>query len=154
LTHEHKRAFFHVRNGAEIVTEQRSITALVVSLIGGTLLLACLVTFPHLSHAYTDADAVQGKQLFEKRCTGCHSLDQNKEGPRLRGVYGRSVGKVSGFDYSVALRSSQLIWDDASLERWLSNPDSFIADNDMAFHVSKPDERAAIIRYLKTLSVN
>ena len=24
-----------------------------------------------------------GKLLFEKRCTGCHSLDKNKEGPRL-----------------------------------------------------------------------
>jgi cytochrome c2 len=40
------------------------------------------------------------------------------------------------------------------LDKWLTDPDSLIADNDMAFRVSKPDERADIIRYLKTLSVS
>ena len=99
------------------------------------------------------ADAEHGRQLFEKRCTGCHSLDQNKEGPHLRGVYGRQAGKISGFSYSAALQSSQLIWDDALLDKWLTNTDSLIADNDMAFRVSNPAERADIIRYLKTLSV-
>src|SRR5580700_6721367 len=28
-------------------------------------------------------DPVRGKELFEKRCGGCHSLDADKEGPRL-----------------------------------------------------------------------
>jgi cytochrome c len=46
-----------------------------------------------------------------------------------------------------------LTWDDALLDKWLTDTDSLIADNDMTFRVSKPDERADIIRYLKTLSV-
>lgn len=108
--------------------------------------------FPQLARAYADADADQGKQLFEKRCTGCHSLDQNKEGPRLRGVYGRQAGKTPGYTYSAALQSSQLIWDDASLDKWLTDPDSLIPDNNMAFHVPRLDERAEVIRYLKALS--
>jgi cytochrome c len=115
------------------------------------LILAAIIGFPRISRA--EADTLRGKQLFEKRCTGCHSLGQDKEGPRLRGVYGRQAGKVSGFKYSAALQSSVVTWDDASLDKWLTNPDSLIADNDMAFRVVKPDERADIIRFLKAVSL-
>jgi cytochrome c2 len=87
---------------------QQSITTIMVSLNAGILLFAGFVAFPHLSRAYGDADAEHGRQLFEQRCTGCHSLDQNKVGPHLRGVYGRQAGKVSSFNYSAALQSSQL----------------------------------------------
>jgi cytochrome c len=115
------------------------------------LILVAIIGFPRISRA--EADTLRGKQLFEKRCTGCHSLDQDKEGPRLRGVYGRQAGKVSGFKYSAGLQSSVVTWDDASLDKWLTNPDSLIADNDMAFRVVKPDERADIIRFLKAVSL-
>ena len=125
--------------------------AFVVGLSAGILILAAVILFPRVSRAEGDAD--RGKELFEKRCTGCHSLDQDKEGPRLRGVYGRKAGKVPGFTYSAALQSSAITWDDASLDKWLTNTDSLIADNDMAFRVVKPDERADIIRYLKAVSL-
>lgn len=123
----------------------------VVGLSAVILILAAVILFPRVSRAEGDAD--HGKELFEKRCTGCHSLDQDKEGPRLRGVYGRKAGKVPGFTYSAALQSSAITWDDASLDKWLTNPDSLIADNDMAFRVVNPDERADIIRYLKAVSL-
>jgi cytochrome c len=98
------------------------------------------------------ADAEHGQQLFEKRCTGCHSLDQDREGPRLRNVYGRKAGSVSTFKYSDALKSTQITWNDASLERWLANPEAVAPDTDMNFHVPKADERAAIIRFLRLSS--
>lgn len=125
--------------------------AFVIGFSAVILILAATVIFPRVSRAEADAD--RGKQLFEKRCTGCHSLDQDKEGPHLRGVYGRQAGKVSGFKYSAALQSSVVTWDDASLDKWLTNPDGLIADNDMAFRVVKPDERADIIRFLKAVSL-
>jgi cytochrome c len=101
-------------------------------------------------HAGGDAD--RGKQLFEKRCTGCHSLDQNKEGPRLRNVYGRRAGSIPTFNYSDALKSAHLTWDDVSLNQWLTDTESLVPDNDMSFHVPKADERADIIRFLKESS--
>ena len=125
--------------------------AFVVGLSAVILILAAVILFPRVSRAEADAD--HGKELFEKRCTGCHSLDQDKEGPRLRGVYGRKAGKVPGFTYSAPLQSSAITWDDASLDKWLTNTDSLIADNDMAFRVVNPDERADIIRYLKAVSL-
>jgi cytochrome c len=91
-----------------------------------------------------------GKQLFERRCTGCHSLDQDKEGPRLRTVYGRKAGSVPTFAYSDALRSAQWTWDDAALDRWLKSTNSVAPGNNMEFRVVSAEERAAIIGFLKS----
>ena len=44
-------------------------------------------------------DAVHGKELYESRCGGCHSLDQNRVGPKHRGVVGRKVASVPDYDY-------------------------------------------------------
>ena len=114
------------------------------------LLLLALVVFPKISSAAEEADL--GKQLFEKRCTGCHSLDRNKEGPNLKGVYGRQAGTAPNFNYSTALKSANFVWDDQRLEKWLTDTQSLVEDNNMDFHVPKPEERAAIIGYLKSLS--
>jgi cytochrome c len=94
-------------------------------------------------------DPVRGKALFEKRCTGCHALETNHEGPRLRGVYGRNAGSVVGFPYSDALKRAHIAWDEQALERWLTDPDAFLPGNNMDFLVPKPQERKDLIAYLK-----
>ena len=92
---------------------------------------------------------LSGKELFEKRCGGCHALDRDKEGPRLGGVYGRVAGSVDSFQYSEALKKSKITWTDATLDKWLTDTEKLVPDNDMSFHVEKPDERGEIIAYLK-----
>jgi cytochrome c len=94
----------------------------------------------------------QGKELFEKRCSGCHALDKEKEGPRLRGVYGRTSGTVPSFNYSEAIKAAHVTWDATTLDKWLADPETVVPDNDMAFQLVKADERAEIIAYLKQLS--
>ncbi len=94
--------------------------------------------------------ADRGKTLFEKRCTGCHSLDLDKEGPRLRTVYGRKAGTVASFQYSDAFKAAQFTWDDASLEKWLTDTESVLANNDMSFRVPSAQERADIIAFLRS----
>jgi cytochrome c len=91
-----------------------------------------------------------GRELFDKRCGGCHALDRDKEGPRLGGVYGRAAGSVTSFQYSVALKESKLVWMDETLDKWLTDPDKLVPDSDMAFHVESADERREIISYLKS----
>jgi cytochrome c len=93
-----------------------------------------------------------GKELFEKRCGGCHALDRDKEGPRLRGVYGRVAGSVDSFQYSEAVKKSKITWGDETLDKWLTDTEKVVPDNDMTFHVEKPDERREIIAYLKLSS--
>ena len=119
----------------------------VLGTFGAGFAFAILVASPGVSQ-----DASRGKEVFEKRCTGCHALDSDKEGPRLRGVYGRTSGAVESFSYSDALKKAGIQWDAESLDRWLTDPDKVVPDNDMAFRMVKADERSDIIAYLKGLS--
>jgi cytochrome c len=94
-------------------------------------------------------DPIRGKVAFEKRCTGCHAMDGDREGPRLAGIFGRKAGSVVGFDYSAGLKNSGLTWDEATLERWLKDPDVMVPDTKMDFLVPKAQERSDLIAYLK-----
>lgn len=96
-----------------------------------------------------EGDVVRGKAAFEKRCTGCHAMDADREGPRLKGVFGRKAGSVAGFNYSAGLKNSGMTWNDATLERWLSDPDLVVKDNNMSIGVPKAEERRDLIAYLK-----
>jgi cytochrome c len=94
-------------------------------------------------------DAARGKALYERRCTGCHAAEGKREGPRLAGVFGRKAGSVVGFDYSVGLKNSGMTWNEATLERWLSDPDMVVPDTKMDFPVPKAQDRSDLIAYLK-----
>jgi len=96
--------------------------------------------------------SLDGKELFARRCSGCHGTDSSKEGPRLRGVLGRRAGTVAGFQYSEALRNSGITWTEDLLAKWLENPEALVRDNDMEFRVSNADERAALVAWLKSLT--
>ena len=115
-------------------------------------LWVALFTFVALPRLGLADSGERGKELFEKRCSGCHALDKDKEGPRLRGVYGRTSGTVPSFKYSDALKAAHITWDATTLDKWLSGPDQFVPDTDMAFQLVKADERAEIIAYLKQVS--
>ncbi len=119
-----------------------------------------LATIPGLSNSLSaprkseDAlrDPKHGEELFQKRCGACHSLDREKEGPRLRGVFGRKAGTVATFNYSNALKSANVSWNADSLNQWLADTDRFIPDNDMNMSFKNPNEREDIIAYLRQLS--
>lgn len=102
------------------------------------------------AQADNTGNAVHGKELFGKRCTGCHSLTQDGEGPRLGGIVGRTSGTVPAYQYSAALRKAHIVWDETTLDKWLTNPDQMVPGTEMDFYVPKPEERLEIIRYLKS----
>jgi cytochrome c len=110
-----------------------------------------LIGVVNLTLGASGLDPVAGKDVFARRCSGCHAPDSDKEGPRLRGVLGRKAGSVAGFQYSDSLRNSGFVWDESSLNKWLENPQAVVKDNDMEFRVASPDERGALIAYLKSL---
>jgi cytochrome c len=115
----------------------------------GVLLLLASSVLPSAAEAQSGQD---GQALFQKRCSGCHALDADHEGPRLRGVVGRAAGTVKTFQYSEALKNANHVWDETNLNKWLTDPESVVPDNDMSFQVPKQEERLAIIAYLKSLS--
>ena len=97
------------------------------------------------------ADAVRGEALYNSRCIACHSADANRVGPMHRGVFGRAAGSVPDFNYSSAVRSSGVVWDEQTLDRWLADPKAFIPGQRMNFKVTDSADRADLIAYLKTL---
>jgi cytochrome c len=138
-----------------IKKRQLVIKAWGVSHLGASRALAVLALLASSVLLSTRAEG-QGEQdgqaLFQKRCTGCHALDADHEGPRLRGVVGRAAGTVNTFQYSEALKSAKYTWDEAKLDKWLTDTESVVPNNDMSFRVPKQEERAAIISYLRSLS--
>ena len=115
-----------------------------IALAAGAALLAAFA-----AEGGAKGDTVAGRSAFEKRCTGCHALDHEKTGPRLAGVVGRKAGIVSAFPYSDAVKKSAVVWNEAVLDKWLTDPETVIPDTDMAFRLDNPVERAAIIAFLK-----
>jgi cytochrome c len=119
---------------------------IVVVILAGFVLMAAGLSLSVAGRAQAQAD---GKALFEKRCGGCHALDRDKEGPRLGGVYGRTAGSVDSFQYSDALKKARIKWTEETLDKWLTDTEKLVPNNDMTFHVEKADERGEIIAYLK-----
>jgi cytochrome c len=122
-----------------------------VLLQGTTSAIATLFACSPLTTTLSAGD-VDGKALFEKRCTGCHAVNADHEGPCLQGVVGRRAGVVQIFEYSKAVQSAQFTWDADLLEKWLADPDALVPGTDMTFRVPKSEERPEIIAYLKTLT--
>lgn len=116
---------------------------------------ACLAAAPLLalcSSALAAGDAEVGLALYKARCSACHSLDYNGVGPAHRGVFERGAALAPGFAYSDALKSSHLIWDEASLERWLADPEKVAPGQRMGINVPDAKDRADLIAYLKKAS--
>ncbi|RWB00686.1 cytochrome c family protein [Mesorhizobium sp.] len=102
--------------------------------------------------AFAEGDAALGQRAFQ-RCSGCHSTaDQKKAGPGLGGIVGRPAGSMEGYRYSEALKSSGLVWDEATLDRFLAAPREGVPKTTMTMAVSKPEDRQNIVAYLKSLS--
>jgi len=114
---------------------------------GGALIVCCLLIRATAAQA---GDAERGRELYEARCTGCHSIEANRVGPMHRGLFGRKAGAVVDFAYSPALKASIIVWDEGTLDRWLAGPQKMIPGQRMNFSVDAPQDRADIIAYLKS----
>jgi cytochrome c len=93
-------------------------------------------------------DANRGETLYEA-CQDCHSLDKNDVGPRHRGVFGRKAASLPDYDYSDALKSANIVWNEETLDRWLTDPQAVAPGSKMFFHLDNPQDRADVIAYLK-----
>jgi cytochrome c len=95
-----------------------------------------------------EAQSQSGSDLFEESCSGCHVPAGGGQGPSLTGVVGRRAGSVTGFDYSPALKASGIVWTNANLDRFLTDPGKMVPGTAMPIHVTDAAQRAAIIGYL------
>ncbi|MEE2527186.1 cytochrome c family protein [Hyphobacterium sp. HN65] len=100
---------------------------------------------------YDTADYDAGRRQF-RRCSSCHTLDQNgshRVGPNLYGLFGREAGSADNFNYSNALSGAGFIWTPEQLDEWLANPREFLPGNRMSFvGLREEEDRRNVIAYL------
>lgn len=101
------------------------------------------------------ADAGAGQQKA-RVCMSCHDFQKggpNRIGPNLWGVVGRDVASVSGFAYSPAMIAHPGGWGYDALFAYLGSPAREVPGTKMSFAgLRRPEDRAAIIKYLATLN--
>ena len=109
------------------------------------IILSVLMT---ISVAHADTK-VSGEKVF-KKCKSCHSFTKNKIGPNLSNIFDQKAGTVEGFKYSKAMKNSDIVWNNCSLDSFLKKPRKHIKGTKMMFSgLKKKSHRDAVIEYLK-----
>ena len=108
-----------------------------------------------LSSLIAAYDPKAGAKAFRK-CVACHTFEKdkgNRVGPNLWGVVGREKGTAPGYKYSDAMKLKGGSWTYEELNRFLTNPRTFIIGTKMSLKGYKDIEtRATLIGFLRTLS--
>lgn len=101
------------------------------------------------------ADLASGQKVA-KKCLQCHTFEKDgasKLGPNLWNIVARAVGAAEGYAYSKAMSTFGGKWDFESLNKYLYKPRQLVNGTKMSFAgLKKPQERADLIAYLRTLS--
>jgi cytochrome c len=97
--------------------------------------------------------AEDGRLAFNNVCRTCHTLKEgdNRLGPNLYKIIGRKAGSLPNYGYSSAMKGADLVWDRATLDRFISNPDQVVPGNNMKPYggLASAEERAKIIAFLE-----
>ena len=114
------------------------------------LATAVIVGMTGAAMAGSHGDADKGAKVY-KKCKACHTLDEggkNKVGPNLFGIFGRTAGTLEGYKFSKAFKASDVVWDEATLDEFLTKPKKFIPKTKMGFRgLKKESQRADLIAY-------
>jgi cytochrome c2 len=105
---------------------------------------------------YLPPEAKLAESVFQQSCARCHSTgsDPNPpagKGPPLAGVVGRPAAALPGFGYTQALQASRIVWDFATLDRFLAAPAALVPGTKMTVAVESPADRSDLIAFLMTL---
>jgi cytochrome c len=101
------------------------------------------------THAAATPDVLHGEEVYG-RCMACHALASDRVGPHHCGLFGRRAGTAPGFPYSPAMKRSKIVWNEATLDRFLAGPLQLVPGSAMTYDgVSNAKDRSDLIAYLK-----
>jgi cytochrome c len=122
------------------------------------IVLAALVIAPifAVSPAFAQADPAAGKIAFTQKCSFCHTLSTDPahgpKGPNLIGVIGRTAGTIAGWEFTPALKASNLVLTEETLIKWLTDPEALVPGTTMTVKVPNKFDREDLIAYMKSVS--
>lgn len=116
-----------------------------------TILSATAVLAHAAGDRATDGQALQRGEQIYARCVACHAIETNRTGPQHCGLFGRRAGTAPGFDtYSKAMRESAIVWNERSLDVFLTAPMKAVPGTSMGYAgVKDARERADLIAWLR-----
>jgi cytochrome c len=124
------------------------------AVMAGSFVAAAVVAQARAAQAATP-DARDPQVAFNTHCRTCHSADpgDHRLGPSLHGVMGRKAGSVKGFAYSPGFKTTDLVWNAETMDRFIANPSAVFPGSNMATFAGLFDaaDRQAIIEHLETL---
>ena len=101
------------------------------------------------SASAADGNAERGEEIYT-RCLACHTLAQNRVGPRHCGLFDRKAGSVPNYAYSPAMKKYGVTWNEETLDRFIENPMKTVPGTKMGYAgIKDAQERADLIAYLK-----
>ena len=108
-----------------------------------------------IAHLIATADVARGEKL-SKACAACHSFDNggpSKVGPNLWNSFGGPKAAKGGFTYSSSLAGMDGAWGYVEMNQFLWKPKKYVPGTKMNYNgIKKPEDRAAMIAWLRTLS--
>ena len=78
---------------------------------------------------------------------------KNKKGPSIYAVLGRKAATISDYEYSSAMKSSNIVWTEEKLNEYITTPGKVVPGGKMKYE-GLPDagKREDLIKYLKFFS--
>ena len=126
--------------------------AMILSL--ALLPLAACGSQPQSGQSARETAAAENRPASFGSCSVCHSTQagRNGVGPTLHGIIGRQAGSVANYTYSPAMKNSAVVWDAATLDRFIAAPHDVVPGTRMAYPgMRDAAKRADIVDYLATL---
>jgi len=100
-------------------------------------------------------DLSNGARQFARKCSVCHTLQadgKRRAGPTLFKVFGRRAGGLDGYPYSDALKNSEIIWNEVTINRLFQDgPDKVTPGTKMPIQRMKSDQdRRDLVSFLQS----
>lgn len=103
-------------------------------LVSSVITLLAVWAQPLSAQGADEGSSGGDKAAFNNHCRTCHSAREgdNRLGPSLGNIVGAKAGTRPGYpNYSGAMKSSGIVWDEQTLDRFIADPDSVVPNNNM-----------------------
>lgn len=101
-------------------------------------------------------DVAAGETSFAK-CRICHDVGEdatNKIGPVLNGFDGRKAATVEGANYSPAMKSSGITWNEETFKDFIKNPGAKVPGTMMFMTIPDTNEAGDLWAYIKQFGLD